>query len=681
MKLEKKDLNLKDGVKKEWILTNGIGGFCSSSVIGANTRRYHGLLVAPLLPPAQRHLLISKLDETLKIGDNKYNLFTNICENYVSDGFKYLQSFEKEYVPEFIYEVQGVKITKNIVMIYGRNIVCVTYKIENVKEDMTFVLTPVINFRDFHGLNTNHTYSLKQKIDKSKVRVEVDGNAITPIYMYIADSEYIEHFDDTFTNMYYLKEDERGFYPEENLSVPGRFEISLKKGETKQFTFVGSLEENIEEIDGFKVIEDEIKRLKKIQNQANLELNSETLTKKHKEYNNFMNQLVLAGESFVIYRPSFRLHSMIAGFPWFLDWGRDSMIAYEGIFLIPKRFDLAREVLLTFTRDIKFGLVPNGYSGFDDRPLYNSVDSSLLLFEQVNKFLRYTNDYEFIKENIYEKLKTVIENYQKGIDLDNNNIYIDTDGLVVSGTPTTQNTWMDVKIGDFAVTPRNGKVIEINALWYNALKTLESLATRFEENELAKKLKDEAAAHKKIFNKLFYNEKKKSLYDVLGDDKVRPNQLFAFSTTYPVWDFKSENTMKIIETIDNKLLLKHGLRTLSKSEKEYVPVYEGDSYKRDMTYHQGVPWPWLLGLYFDALKNLIANEKNKKEKQALKEKLNNFIETTYNTFRKEMEREDGIGNISELYDAKPPYKPGGTPAQAWSISEVLRISYEYKDLL
>ena len=577
MKLEKKDLNLKDGVKKEWILTNGIGGFCSSSVIGANTRRYHGLLVAPLLPPAQRHLLISKLDETLKIGDNKYNLFTNICENYVSDGFKYLQSFEKEYVPEFIYEVQGVKITKNIIMVYGRNIVCVTYKIENVKEDMTFVLTPVINFRDFHGLNTNHTYSLKQKIDKSKVRVEVDGNAITPIYMYIADSEYIEHFDDTFTNMYYLKEDERGFYPEENLSVPGRFEINLKKGETKQFTFIGSLEENIEEIDGFKVIEDEIKRLKEIQNQANLELNPETLTKKHKEYNNFMNELVLAGESFVIYRPSFRLHSMIAGYPWFLDWGRDSMIAYEGIFLIPKRFDLAREVLLTFTRDIKFGLVPNGYSGFDDRPLYNSVDSSLLLFEQVNKFLRYTNDYEFIKENIYEKLKAVIENYQKGIDLDNNNIYIDTDGLVVSGTPTTQNTWMDVKIGDFAVTPRNGKVVEINALWYNALKTLESLATRFEENELAKKLKDEAAAHKKIFNKLFYNEKKKSLYDVLGDDKVRPNQLFAFSTTYPVWDFKSENTMKIIETIDNKLLLKHGLRTLSKSEKEYVPVYEGDS--------------------------------------------------------------------------------------------------------
>ena len=432
MKLEKKDLNLKDGVKKEWIISNGLGGFCSSSVIGANTRRYHGLLVAPLLPPAKRHLLISKLDESIRIGDRNYNLFTNICENYVSDGFKYLESFEKNYVPEFIYDVENVKITKNIAMIYGRNIVCVTYKIEGLKEDAVLTLTPVINFRDFHGLSTNGTFSLRQKIDKSKVRVEVNGNAATPIYMYVGGSNYIEHFNDVFSNMYYLKEDERGFYPEENLSVPGRFELNLKAGQVHKITFVGSLEENIEEIDGFKVIQDEEKRLKEIQELANLKLNTEKMTKKYKDFNEFMDKLVLAAESFVIYRPSFRLHSVVAGFPWFLDWGRDSMIAYEGICLMTKRFDLAREILLTFTRDIKFGLVPNGYSGFDDRPLYNSVDASLLLFEQVNKFLRYTNDYDFIKENIYEKLKAVIVNYEKGIDLDNNNIYVDKDLLLVS---------------------------------------------------------------------------------------------------------------------------------------------------------------------------------------------------------------------------------------------------------
>jgi predicted glycogen debranching enzyme len=220
MKIEKNELDLKNGIRKEWVITNGLGAICSSSVIGANTRRYHGLLVAPLLPPARRHLLISKLDETVKIGEKKYNLYTNICENYVADGFKYLESFEKEYIPIFTYNVAGVKITKKIAMVYGRNTVVVTYKIENNKENVLLTLTPVINFRDFHSLNSGHYYSLRQKINKSKVRVEVDSNASTPIYMYVKDANYIEHENDTFENMYYLKEDERGFYPEENLAVP-----------------------------------------------------------------------------------------------------------------------------------------------------------------------------------------------------------------------------------------------------------------------------------------------------------------------------------------------------------------------------------------------------------------------------------------------------------------------------
>ena len=238
-----------------------------------------------------------------------------------------------------------------------------------------------------------------------------------------------------------------------------------------------------------------------------------------------------------------------------------------------------------------------------------------------------------------------------------------------------------MKIGEFAVTPRNGKVVEINALWYNALKTLENLAKKFGDKELEKSCKKQAEEHRKAFNEKFYNEKKKSLFDVLGDGKVRPNQLFAFATTYPVWDFKNENTIKILDTVESKLLLKYGLRTLSKTEKEYIPVYEGDPYNRDMSYHQGVPWPWLLGLYLDSLKNLIVATKNKKERQKLQEKYNQFVETTYNTFRKEINKEDCIGNISELYNAKPPFKPGGAPAQAWSVAEILRISYEYNKLI
>lgn len=259
------------------------------------------------------------------------------------------------------------------------------------------------------------------------------GNADTPIYIYVADSEYIEHFNDTFKNIYYLKEDERGFYPEENLAVPGRFEIALKPNETNKITFVGSLEENIEEIDGFQVEEAEIQRLQEIIEEANLSLPvSKKNASQYEEFNEFMKQLVIAGDNFVINRPTFRLHSLLAGIPWFLDWGRDSMIAYEGIFLMTKRYFLARDILMAFTRDIKFGLVPNGYSDFDNSPLYNSVDASLLLFEQVNKFLKYTEDYYFIEQNIYEKLKSIITNYQKGIDIDNNNIYVDSDLLVVS---------------------------------------------------------------------------------------------------------------------------------------------------------------------------------------------------------------------------------------------------------
>ena len=377
MKILKKDLDLKSGLGKEWVITNGLGALCSSSILGANTRRYHGLLVAPLLPPAKRHLLISKVDESIIIGENNYNLYTNVCENYVSDGYKYLESFEKEYIPIFNYNVNNVKITKKISFVYGKNEVIIYYKVKNINKASKLILTPIVGFRDFHQLHFESSFDLKQKIDKSKVRVEVNGNGSTPIYMYVNGANYIEHYNDTFKNMYYLKEEERGFYPIENLAVPGRFEIYIAPNEEKEITFVGALEDNIEEIDGKTVIENEIKRLDKIISDTKL------LKGKDKKYDEFIKNLIIESDSFIIYRPTFRTHSMLAGIPWFLDWGRDAFIAFEGILLSTKRFELAKEILLTFTRDIKFGLVPNGYSGYDNRPLYNSVDSSLLLFEQI----------------------------------------------------------------------------------------------------------------------------------------------------------------------------------------------------------------------------------------------------------------------------------------------------------
>lgn len=673
MKISKKQIELKDCLNKEWILSNGTGGFCSSSVIGANTRRYHGLLIAPLMPPAQRHLLISKIDESIVVNNEEYNLFTNVCENYISDGYKYLESFEKEFLPVFTYKVNDIKIVKTISMIYGRNTVVVQYKIKNGKNEAKLKLAPIINFRDFHQMTPNHQFSLKQKNDKNKIRIEVDGNASTPIYIYLNDGEYIEHENDVFRNMLYLKEEERGFYPKEDLCVPGRYEVIIKPRESKEVTFVASLEDNTEQVNSNKVFEEEIKRQKLIIENTELIRNKAKLTKQDKEYNELIRDLIISADSFVINRPLFGTHSILAGYPWFLDWGRDTLIAYEGLLLLTKRFDLAKEILLTFTRDIKYGLVPNGYSGFDNRPLYNSADASLLLFEQVNKYLQYTKDFDFIKENVYEKLKDIVQNYSAGIDLDNNNIYIAEDGLLSSGTETTQNTWMDAKIGNFAVTPRNGKVVELNALWYNALRTLENLANRFDEKDVADRCRKVANKHQKVFEEKFYNKKKKSLYDVLGDAKVRPNQLFAISTTYPVIKPSSEIGKAIFKTVTSKLLTKYGLRTLAKGEEGYIAYYEGDPVKRDMSYHQGVVWVWPIGLYHDALKNIIDDEKDRLEKEKLLIEYEKFVKNVFTTFKSEINGPEGIGSISELYNSQAPYKPGGTFAQAWSISEVLKI--------
>lgn len=670
-------MNLENGLKKEWILTNGIGGFSYSSVIGCNTRKYHGLLVAPLTPPARRFVILSKVDEALEINNKEYVLYTNMCKDYISEGYKKLARFEKEFFPIFSYKVKETQIKKIVCMEYGKNTVCVYYKIKNGDYKAKLKLAPIVNYRDFHTMNTDHEYKLNQTINNRKVRLIIDDNSSFPVYMYTSEGKYIEHFNDTFKNMYYIEEEKRGFYPEENLSVPGRYEIELLPKEEKEICFVCSLESNIEELDTKKIIDNEIIRINNLIIQSGLiDIKKETDSQEDKQYRKLIEKYIIAADSFIVNRPNFNLHTIIAGYPWFLDWGRDSMISFEGLLLITKRFDLAKEILLTFVRDIKFGLVPNGYSGFDNRPLYNSVDASLLLFEQVEKYLKYTKDYKFIQDNIYNKLKDVIDAYSNGIDVDNNNIYLDEDNLISSGTEKTQNTWMDAKYLDMPATPRNGKVVEVNALWYNALKILEELANKFENKNIANVYKNMAAKTKKSFNEKFYNKKRKCLYDVIGDNKIRPNQLFALSLTYPVMNCDSDEAKNVFAVVTNKLLNNYGLKTLAKGEQGYVEVYEGNGFKRDMSYHQGITWPWLLGLYYDSLKNIIKETKNKTQKNEYKERLNKFIETTKKTFINSLDTEGIIGSISELYDSKKPQLPKGALSQAWSVAEIFRIILE-----
>ena len=680
MKIVTKDLPLKDGIDKEWIITNGIGGYSASTIFGINTRKYHGLLIAPLTPPARRHLILSKLDESVEINGTSYNLYSNICKNYISEGFKYQTEFEKEYIPIFTYKINEITIKKLICMEYGKNTVCILYKIDNKDDEIKFTLSPVINFRDFHTMTTNHEFILKQNIRDKKVKIEIDENPNNPIYMHISDGNYFRHNNDTFRNMYYLEEEKRGFFPEENLVVPGSYEVTIPANSQKEIEFVCSLEENIEEINVKKVINKEIIRINELMYKTGLleeKQDIEKISKAEKEKRNLLRDFCIAIDNFIVYRPSFALHTIIAGYPWFLDWGRDSLISFEGLLLTTKRYDIAKEVLLTTIRDIKFGLVPNGYSGYDNRPLYNSVDSSLLLFEAVYKYLKYTEDYKFIKDKIYDKLVIVIDNYINGIDLDDNDIFLDKDGLISSGTENTQNTWMDAKYGNYCFTPRNGKTVEVNAMWYNSLKIMQELSNKFGKRKQAKQYEELANKCKISFETSFYNKKKKCLYDVIGDGKVRPNQLFSTALSHPILEPNSEMAEAMFDTVTKKLLNKYGLKTLAKGEKGYINIYEGDSFKRDSSYHQGITWPWLLGLYYDTINNKIRFEKDRIKKKELKEKRQEFIENTKKTFVKDMFERGTIGSISEIYDSKAPFMPKGAIAQAWSVAEVFRIMYEY----
>lgn len=668
MKIDTKDLSLKEALEREWIITNGIGGYSASTIFGINTRKYHGLLVAPLSAPARRYLILSKLDEAVEVAGKSYNIYSNICKNYISEGFKYQTEFEKEYIPEFTYKVQDITIKKQICMEYGKNTVCVLYKIDNPGKEVKFTISPVMNFRDFHTMTTNHEFNVRQNIRDKKVKLEIDNNSNSPVYMHLSDGNYIEHYNDTFRNMYYIEEEKRGFFPEENLVVPGRYEVVVPEASQKELEFVCSLEENIEEINIKKVINKEIMRIDELVNNAEILDEKQTAEEK-----TLLRDFIIAADSFIAYRPAFALHTILAGYPWFLDWGRDSLISFEGLLLKTKRFDIAKEVLLTTVRDIKFGLVPNGYSGYDNRPLYNSVDSSLLLVEQIHKYLKYTGDYKFVQDEIYDKLVIVIENYIKGIDFDNNNIFLDKDGLISSGTENTQNTWMDAKYGDHSFTPRNGKTVEVNAMWYNALKIMQELSNKFGKRKQAKKYEELSGLCKKSFEEKFYNKKKKCLYDVIGDSKTRPNQLFAVSLTYPILEPNGAVAEEMFETVTKKLLNKYGLKTLAKGEKGYIDIYEGDSFKRDSSYHQGITWPWLLGLYYDTINNKIKFEKDRNKKKEMQKIKEEFVKNVRKTFEKELYERGTIGTIAEIYDSKAPNLPKGTMSQAWSIAEIFRI--------
>lgn len=667
---------------REWVITNGIGGYAASTDFGGmNTRKYHGLLVASLNPPGDRKLVLSKVDESITIDSDSYGLYTNDSCGIITGGHDYQVDFKKSSYVTFTFKIGDVKVEKNICLIYGKNAVVVYYKIENQDHDVNFSLTPIVNFRNFHHTKADTRFNYTQIIENNKIQLVFDDEH--KINLGVKEGEYIPHREDFFRNMHYSREAKRGFPAEDNHIVPGRFDVKVKPYEIKEVTFVCSLDGE-HGIDLKKLLDVDAEIILKIENdRINKQIkNSGLLEKDNKgkfdDYNTLIKDYIVASDNFIVKRDANNLSTVIAGYPWFLDWGRDTLISFEGLLLIPKRYKAAEEVLKTFLNNVKDGLVPNGFAEDDGRALYNSADSSLLLFEAIYKYLQYTHNFDFIRGKYYNELRTIIDHYIDGINLENNNIYVDEkDFLVNSGTENTQNTWMDARVNGMAVTPRNGKVVEINALWYNALRVMQSISAHF--NNFLAQMEYSYLARKcqKSFEKAFFNDEKKSLYDVIKedskDDRVRPNQLFALSLTFPIMNPASKKSKEVFITITRDLLSKYGLKTLASYEPDYEPKYEGDSYNRDMAYHQGTVWPWLLGPYFEAMKNMIKNEKNHNYKVELGSTLLQFKTNVAETFLNELENGNTVGSICEVYDAEDPKDGKGAFAQAWSVSEIFKI--------
>ncbi|ACL76625.1 amylo-alpha-1,6-glucosidase [Ruminiclostridium cellulolyticum] len=639
----------QQGCQREWLVTNGIGGYASLSLICSNNRRYHGLLISASVPPTKRQLFLANVLEDMDFEDGSTVSLSSFktAGGYVNSGFTHLQRVEYNYLPEFVYSYKDVFIKKKISMKQGDNTVIVQYEIRNGNKDAVLRLTPLVNNRDHHYISRSN--NLKFSVRHDSKAICISGNGESEIRLLVDGGEFKSYNDCYFYDMFYEVERERGLDSTEDHFIPGCFSIKIKPWETKKVSFIATTETyDLDSLNVLRVIQSEEERLKELLNRAGLQ-------------NELCRSLVLAADNFIVYRKSTNSKTVIAGYPWFTDWGRDTMIAFSGLTLATGRYGDAKDILLTFSKYVNHGLIPNMFPDDGEEPAYNSVDAALWYFEAVYSYLSYTEDYTFIKENIYSCLKDICNYFIKGTIYD---IKMTEDGLVTAGNENTQLTWMDAKVGDWIVTPRHGKAVEINALWYNALIIMSGLAERFGDLDIYSAL---AAKTKESFIKEFWNEKDQCLYDVINsngkDADIRPNQILAIGLSFPVID--GCKAKKILNKVWEELYTPYGLRSLSSANKEYKGIYCGNPLERDGAYHQGTVWTWPLGRFIRAY--ILVNGGTEQARRNALEFIKPFTDHVKN---------GGMGSISEIFDGDNPHYPRGCFAQAWSVSEILRAAVE-----
>lgn len=644
------------GVQKEWVLTNGIGGYAGSSVTGAHARKHHGYLIASLHPPVERFVILSKINECLIRSSEKID-FT--VEQYLADdgstayrkGIEYLNSFTYDGLVHFTTKAPEFTMTKTLAFEHGKNTIAVSYDIQNDGDAATLVLTPLFNYRVHHDASTVDTLKFDTTYEQPEIRLVPQQNKDVTIRLFTDDGTVVPCEEKYTTGMQLQKELDVESDALDDNYTPYQIEFPLDAGCRKKISIVCTIEDAYEK-DAFATAAAEMARFN-------------ALEKKAGYHDELAETLTIAADHFLAYRQSTGLMTVLAGLPWFTDWGRDTMIALTGLTLSTGRYQDARDILTTFARYVHHGMVPNMFPDEGSAPLYNTADASMWYFYAVGKYLDYTGtpeDYAFVQETIYPKLKEIIAAYEHGTDF---SIYMEEDGLIHAGSGLDQVTWMDVRVGDWVATPRHGKPVEINALWYHALCLMEEWATRFGED--GSHYAALAAHAKESFAKEFWNEKDGCLYDVVdgleGDATLRPNQIYAVSLPHRMLDADKEK--KIVDKVYEKLYAKTGLRSLSPDDKEYHPTYEGCLDKRDHAYHQGTSWGFLLGGFLTAYVHVYGTSK-----EVIKQ-ADAMLDATREQFY-----HGCIGSIAEIFDGDEPHTSRGCYAQAWSVGEILRAYTE-----
>lgn len=643
--------NLDAAMRREWLETNGLGGFASSTVIGLNTRRYHGLLVAATKPPVGRFVLLSKLEETLILGGRSFDLSANRYPGVVHpQGFRHLNQFRLRPFPIFSYEVEGLTLEKLVFMVQGENTTIVRYRIRDehsgpLPEKLDLELRPLIAFRDYHS-TTHENGALNRTVESAPGVVRFTPYAGLPSLHLAHNSKHVENSGDWYRNFEYDAERERGLDFREDLFNPCilRFDLSSNPAAT----VIASTELH-DAADADAYCEAEISRRQSIFMRSPVD-------------DDFVKTLTAASDQYIVARGDQK--TVIAGYHWFSDWGRDTMIALPGLTLPTGQHNVARSILRTFAQHVNQGMLPNHFPDAGESPEYNTVDATLWFFEAARAYLAYTGDLEFVGNELYPVFAEIIQWHVRGTRY---GIKMDASGLLSSGEQNVQLTWMDAKVGDWVVTPRRGKPVEIQALWYNALCVMEDLAGKFGEEADQKRYRSMATIASGSFNRQFWNEKASCLYDVTNgsqpDPSIRPNQIFAVSLKHSM--LSAERAKAVVNKVREHLLTPYGLRSLATSDPQYRGRYTGGPAERDNAYHQGTVWPWLMGPFITAYVKV--NGRSESARRQAEQWLAPLTEHLVDA---------GLGHISEIFDGDAPHRPVGCIAQAWSIAEVLRAAVE-----